>query len=715
VPPALALPAPVATVAALTLKSLKAWAVEPGQTDRELRSRQGIFEDLTEKLPYGRRKLKRIHNLLFASRAHLTSLPDGLHVEGDLDLRTCTSLLQLPKGLSVEGDLNLQGCTSLAHLSDELKVHGNLNLWDCTSLTQLSDGMRVEGNLNARGCTSLTHLAERLNVQGNLDLRDCHYLKELSKGLHVGGNLTLAGCSVLTRLTEGLSINGDLDLRRCNLLAEMPEGLHVQGDLELDFCRSLTQLPKGLHVGGSLMATGTPLHQVHEGLRVGGHLLMHDCADLTQLPERLHVGGSLELSGCSRLIHLPDTLDVGGNLNLRRCRSLTQLPQQLRVGGDLILQDCTALAQLPEAVLQWPARGDGDPHLIDVTWSGISPATLASMQAIVGPGVQLVRGVTEAPPEQSTQFADLKAAMTFWQPLAPGRGEPPAAGDDAGPPLHANSQQLDSLLNFFGRLRGTADYENVRSRPLLAQRVLDLTAQLASSESLAALCHERIEQALESCGDRVSWAMNQIELAVRVHKALQQEAPQQQLRALGRSLLRLHVVQQHAAAKVGRLRVVDPIEVYLAYETQLVQRLSLPLATQEMLYGRISNVTEEDLATAEKAAQQADADPVQVETFLAAWQPWQAFTRRQQAAACSWQQLPQLPQAIQLDDDQLCILTRETLAEMRANGSPVAALQDALGQWQPYAFAPLLQWWTEQGTHPVLRIPSKLEDMHRVG
>jgi hypothetical protein len=247
----------------------------------------------------------------------------------------------------------------------------------------------------------------------------------------------------------------------------------------------------------------------------------------------------------------------------------------------------------------------------------------------------------------------------------------------------------------------------------LAQRVVGLTNLLATSESLAALCHERIGQALESCGDRVIWAMNQLELTLRVHQAQQGGAPEQELRNLGRSLLRLQVVHQHAAAKVETLRVVDPIEVYLAYETRLAQPLELPLSTQEMLYERCSNITAADLDAASQAATQADTDPRQVEAYLSTWAPWQGLLRRQRAAACDWQRLQPLPRGATIHGGQVCILTQETVAELQASGSQVAALQNARGQWEPYDFNSLMEWWVQQGTHPVQRTPMRLEDIHR--
>jgi hypothetical protein len=507
----------------------------------------------------------------------------------------------------------------------------------------------------------------------------------------------------------------DLILNDMRNLTSLPEGLSVRGRFILSGCTSLSQLPERLLVAGCFTLSGcTSLTQLPEGLILGGPLYLCNCTSLTRLPEGLSIAGRLDLGGCTALAHLPESLTVTGFLNLGGCTALTQVPDGLSVGDSMNLSRCTSLTQLPSQILQWPLQRGGYRHRILLTGSGIREEEAHALGQIAGPGVQLIHDVQENRATDGARFANLPAAMAFWRPLAtPGaRG---AAPDGApAPVVHGDPQQLLSFLDFLGRLRGTADYQNVKSRPLLAQRIVGLLDQVAASESLAALCHERIGQALESCGDRVIWAMNQLELTVRVHQAQQGSTPKQALRDLGRSLLRLQVVHQHAAAKVVSLTVVDPIEVYLAYETKLAQPLGLPLFTQGMLYERSSHVTKADLEAASRAAKQADADSQQVELFLQSWEPWQGLIRRQYAEGCTWQGLPHLPQEAQLDDDQMCILTQETVAELRASGTHVAAVRDARGQWEPYAFAPLLEWWAQQGTHPVQRTPMGLKDMRRM-
>jgi hypothetical protein len=656
----------------MTLESLDAWAAAPAENSSEYWERALVVIGLTDESPSGARVLKEDGCLDLRGMEALTSLPNGLEAQGDLNLSYCTALTQLPEGLRVRGSLYLAGCTALVKLSEGLAVEGELALHGCTALTQLPKRLKVGGTINLGNCTALTELPEGLAVEGNLNLRDC---------------------TALTQLPEEIRVGGDLDLGNCTALTRLPEELAVGGHLELDACTALTQLSGGVSVGGDLDFRG--------------------CTALAQLPERLAVGGQLRLSGCTALTQIPEGLTVGGGLYLMGCTALPQLPEGLTVGGRLDLSGCTSLTHLPEGILQWPLQSNGQRHDIDVCGSGIREARFQALARILGPGVRLLRDVYEHRATRGGEFADLSAAMAFWRPLASSGGQNADPENAPLPNLHADPGQLNSFLAFLDRLRGTADFQNINSRPLLAQRIVGLTDQLATSETLAALCHERIGQALESCGDRVSWAMNQLELTVRVHQAQHGRAPEQELHSLGRSLLRLQVVHQHAAAKAEGLRVVDPIEVYLAYETQLAQPLGLPLSTQKMLYARCSYVTEADLELALNAATEADADPRQLEAYLATWEPWQGLLRRQQAQACDWQGLSPIPQGIKIHDDQVCVLTRESVAGLRAGGKDVAAVRDARGQWEAYDFDSLLRWWAQQGTHPVQRTPMRLEHIHR--
>jgi hypothetical protein len=109
-----------------------------------------------------------VNGNLKLSNKNITSLPEGLQVEGSLYLSRCTSLTSLPVRLQVGGSLGLSRCTSLTSLPDGLQVGGDLSLSRCINLTSLPEGLQVEGDLYLTGCTNLTSLPEGLQVGGDL-------------------------------------------------------------------------------------------------------------------------------------------------------------------------------------------------------------------------------------------------------------------------------------------------------------------------------------------------------------------------------------------------------------------------------------------------------------------------------------------------------------------------------------------------------------------
>ena len=78
---------------------------------------------------------------------------------------------------------------------NELIVKGDLNLAD-TNVTSLPDGLQVDWNLNLTGCAYLDVLPNELKVGGVLYLIGCTSLKSLPLGLKIGGSLYLRKTSL---------------------------------------------------------------------------------------------------------------------------------------------------------------------------------------------------------------------------------------------------------------------------------------------------------------------------------------------------------------------------------------------------------------------------------------------------------------------------------------------------------------------------------------
>jgi hypothetical protein len=94
-----------------------------------------------------------------------------------------------------------------------------------------------------------------------------------------------------------------------------------------------------------------------------------------------------------------------------------------------------------------------------------------------------------------------------------------------------------------------------------------------------------------------------------------------------RHLFRLDALDRIAREKVESLHFVDEIEVYLAYQVKLRERLDLQLVAPDMRYFGVSHVTEDDLDAAEARVRTGEA--AEFADYLATrWQPWETVVSR---------------------------------------------------------------------------------------
>lgn len=488
------------------------------------------------------------------------------------------------------------------------------------------------------------------------------------------GNLDLRGFTELTALPAGLAVRGDLDLFGCPGLTALPAGLTVGGYFRLGDCAALTALPAGL--------------------AVRGNLCIWDCRALTALPAGLTVGRDLNIQDCQALATLPENLTVGCNLYLDGCTRLTTLPAGLTVGRNVRVHDCTGLTALPEEILTWgPCRDQGRRRTRHIYLEGSGLG--ASIQARVEHMQPAPAGMQfhfSMPQEPDAGFTSLTEGVAFWGALAPAL--PPTIPDVSAWRLGAI--EANDLKTFLGRLRQTADCRNAAVRPTLAARVVAMLVAMQDA-TVRGMALERIGEALVSCGDRVVLMLNQIELATRAHALTGRQASDAALRALGLALLKLEVVHRHAARATAQLVMVDEIEVYLAFETRLRERLGLPVSTQTMLYEPCANVTEAMLDAADTEAMEKAAVPENLAAYLATWEPWQIQARRMAMAHAAWETLPQQHlDAAWLCDAQCCI----SLAPYASLQAPVALPSGR--QWVICEYGAFADWWVRTGLHPTL-------------
>ena len=201
---------------------------QPAQQSAIRRSAMGDFEagkfDLSvmlkrlERLPKDQRIVRGDLNL---SKTQITSLPEGLKVDGMLNLYK-TQITSLPPGLQVGGDLYLFG-VPCASLPANLRVGGNLTL-DYTLVESIPDGLSVGGTLFLNNTP----------------------IKSLPKNLKVGKSLQLS-YTTITSLPEGLQVGDELFLYSSSITS-LPKGLKVRGEINVE-STPITSLPDDLEAG----------------------------------------------------------------------------------------------------------------------------------------------------------------------------------------------------------------------------------------------------------------------------------------------------------------------------------------------------------------------------------------------------------------------------------------------------------------------------------
>lgn len=144
---------------------------------------------------------------LEARSSSLVTLPEGLRVEGRIDLSGSTKLVALPPKLKT-GSLVLANCVSLESLPEELDVYF-LDVSGCAGLHEWPQKASIRiGRLNASNCFNLRELPSWLREVSQLDVSGCANLHSLPDDLRVSSWIDVAGTRIsrLPRASQGVGV-----------------------------------------------------------------------------------------------------------------------------------------------------------------------------------------------------------------------------------------------------------------------------------------------------------------------------------------------------------------------------------------------------------------------------------------------------------------------------------------------------------------------------
>ncbi|MDA9391549.1 hypothetical protein WN73_13025, partial [Bradyrhizobium sp. CCBAU 45394] len=333
---------------------------------------------------------------------------------------------------------------------------------------------------------------------------------------------------------------------------------------------------------------------------------------LTSLPEVLPATLQfLDLSE-NRLTGLPETLPASLQFLDVSENQLTSLPEdlltQLGAGTSIVLNE----NPLPEQVLT-------------------NLDTVLSAEGYVGPAVHLSReDESELSGTDDGQADALTETVADWL-----RGNPKEGDREVLAAWQSSAEEPGAreYALFLGKLFDSVNSSNEEFR----QSVANDLRQAAKNPQLRAQYFQLALDANHGCEDRRTLTWNGMQTARLIadveNGAYDNKARLPDLVDLGRVMFRLDALEgiaREKALSLGSLyntEDIDAIEVFLAYQAKLRERLGLQHIAPDMRFFEVSHVTDADVDIAEVSVRNKEA--AEFADYLATdWQPWDDVVRR---------------------------------------------------------------------------------------
>ncbi|MCA1437995.1 hypothetical protein I6F33_34330 [Bradyrhizobium sp. BRP20] len=466
---------------------------------------------------------------------------------------------------------------------------------------------------------------QRLDVRGN-QLTSLPALPTELGGLDASSNRLMSLPEVLPAALEFLDLSHNQLLELPEVLPASLQRLDVRGNQ----LTSLPPLPTDLR---GLDARSNRLMSVPEVLPAALAFLDLNHNQLLDLPGVLPASLQFLHASHNRLTNLPEVLpatlqflDVSEN-------QLTRLPEALPASLQSLDASQNQLTSLPEDLLTQLGEGSRivltENPLPEQVLANLS--TILSAEGYVGPTVHLSRDdESEASETDDGQADALIEAVADWLKGNPLNGdrEVLAAWQSFAEEPGAREYGL-----FLGKLFNSVNSTNEEFRHSVAN---DLR-QAAKNPKLRAQYFQLAWDANQSCEDRrtLTWnGMQTARLIAEVENGLyDNKARLADLVELGRVMFRMDALEAiardkaHSLASVDNVEDIDAVEVFLAYQNKLRERLGLQHVAPDMRFFEVSGVTDADVDSAETSVRNREA--AEFADYLAVgWQPWDDVVRR---------------------------------------------------------------------------------------
>ncbi|EKT64595.1 NEL-type E3 ubiquitin ligase domain-containing protein [Providencia burhodogranariea] len=451
----------------------------------------------------------------------------------------------------------------------------------------------------------------------NVEMNRLIALSELPDGL------TELNCAY-NCLIEWPRLPSELKILNCSMnnlviLPDLPDKLEELNCSKTNLL-NLPKLPNGMKILNCYMNNLVNIRNLPPSLEY----FYTGCNELVELPE---LPNTLKLLECSNnylqyLPMLPPSITSISASNNR----LNELPEELP--SQLIFLQCmdNNITTLPESIANLN-RLEGR---VDLRANPLSDRTIQNIYAMLnqnnyrGPLIYFSMSMQRNSEHTTHSFID---SVISWFP-SECKQEIISKFSTI-----AREKNTKPFSDFIDRLQDTCSFQrNLKFK----QHVAQWLSRLADSPILRETTFAVALEATESCEDRITLAWNDMQKVELIHniEVGQFDNKLPDLMIAAREMFRLEKLEHIAKEKTSVLHLLDEIEVYLGFQTQLCIPLRLTNIAKEMRFFDVSGITKSDLGLAELTVKTAEND--HFPEWLAHWSPWQKFVERTEPAL--WEQ-----------------------------------------------------------------------------
>ncbi|MDA9537271.1 hypothetical protein ACM41_13910 [Bradyrhizobium sp. CCBAU 21362] len=487
-----------------------------------------------------------------------------------------------------------------------------------------ADSAHAEGDENE----VLEHWAAEPEV-GPLEDREEAVRRLNARGEATRVDLESLSLTSLPRLPTGIVV---LDVP-FNRLTTLPDSLPAslqRLDVRGNQLTGLPALPTELR---GLDASSNRLRSLPGALPAALQFLDLSHNQLPNLPEVLPASLRFLHAGHNQLTSLPEVLPATLQfLDLSENR-LTGLPATLPASLQFLDVSENQLTSLPEDLLTQLGAGTSivltENPLPEQVLTNLD--TVLSAEGYVGPAVHLSReDESELSGTDDGQADALTETVADWL-----RGNPKEGDREVLAAWQSSAEEPGAreYALFLGKLFDSVNSSNEEFR----QSVANDLRQAAKNPQLRAQYFQLALDANHGCEDRRTLTWNGMQTARLIadveNGVYDNKARLPDLVDLGRVMFRLDALEgiaREKALSLGSLyntEDIDAIEVFLAYQAKLRERLGLQHIAPDMRFFEVSHVTDADVDIAEVSVRNKEA--AEFADYLATdWQPWDDVVRR---------------------------------------------------------------------------------------